>query len=697
MAARDARNRDHTHAERKLIRLFAGLIFCLFYVAAPLFAGENERITDFRSYISVHPDASITVTEEIKVYASGRNIRHGIYRVFPTRYRDREGNIFRVPFKTLSVKKNGNPEPYLVKNAPNGKRIRIGHKDVLLKPGFYTYTITYFTGRRIGFFKGYDELYWNATGNDWDFSIERAEAVVRIPEGGSILQKAAYTGYQGQRGKDFVIDSEDNTSIRFSTTRPLKPREGLTIALAWPKGLVPEPTAAQKRWYRITAVGYKFWYCVNANRLLSLSTAGFFLVFLYYLLTWFHVGRDPRRGTIIPLFEPPKGITPAAARYLTKQCYDDKTLSVAVLNMAVKGYLKIVEEKENQFTLVRVSKDTGTLSSHERKIAEHLFGGSDRLVLTQENHEKIGKAGEALEKGLKAAFAGTHFLTNGRYFLPGFIITVIMFAAVILAVQNGLRIVGIGFAVLIFLVLCAAFVQGLRQLRRTARKSEEPLQRFLSFVFLGTASFVLFGWLLIFVLLLISAPYELLAAVKCLKSMDWTKIAAGALLMIMLLLNLFFSYWLGAPTRLGRMILDRIEGFRLYLSKAEAHRLEIIHPPETTPELFERYLPYAVALDVEHEWSEQFSGVLAAAGQDMREYSPAWYGGGSFRDFRETGFTPNFASTFSDAVTSSSHAPNSGTGSRDWGSSGSHGGGSSGSGGGGSSGGGGGGGGGGGW
>ena len=71
---------------------------------------------------------------------------------------------------------------------------------------------------------------------------------------------------------------------------------------------------------------------------------------------------------------------------------------------------------------------------------------------------------------------------------------------------------------------------------------------------------------------------------------------------------------LKAPSRTGRRIMDQIEGFREYLSVAEEDRLNSLNPPEKTPELFERFLPYAVALDCENTWAAKFAGVLAAAG-----------------------------------------------------------------------------------
>ena len=75
-------------------------------------------------------------------------------------------------------------------------------------------------------------------------------------------------------------------------------------------------------------------------------------------------------------------------------------------------------------------------------------------------------------------------------------------------------------------------------------------------------------------------------------------------------------WWMGAPTKRGRAIMDRIAGFEQYLSITEEERFEALHPPEKTPELFERYLPYAIALDVENSWAHRFSGVLAAAAAD---------------------------------------------------------------------------------
>jgi hypothetical protein len=200
----------------------------------------GERILSFTSHIQIQRDASITATETIVVRANGDQIKRGIVRDFPTVYTDRFGHTVTVGFRVLEVRRNGTTEPHHVKPAANGKKIYIGQQDVFLSPGVYTYTLKYRTTRQLGFFEDFDELYWNVTGNDWTFPIDAAKAVIELPSGARILQHAGYTGYQGDRGMDFVATLGDH-GIIFETTRRLALREGLTVSVAWPKGVVQVP------------------------------------------------------------------------------------------------------------------------------------------------------------------------------------------------------------------------------------------------------------------------------------------------------------------------------------------------------------------------------------------------------------------------------------------------------------------------
>ncbi|HWA30104.1 MAG TPA: DUF2207 domain-containing protein, partial [Rhizomicrobium sp.] len=181
------------------MRTIAALVAAfLFALTAPAFAQyDSERITDYKSDITVAPNGDLTVIETISVIAAGDRIVHGIFRDFPTTYTNPNGTTKKVRFDVMQVTRDGHDEPYSIEGIDSGERVKIGDKDVEVAPGPHTYTITYITDRQIGFYKDYDELYWNVTGNFWIFPIDHAEATVHLPSGAQITQSAYYTGAAG--------------------------------------------------------------------------------------------------------------------------------------------------------------------------------------------------------------------------------------------------------------------------------------------------------------------------------------------------------------------------------------------------------------------------------------------------------------------------------------------------------------------
>jgi len=122
--------------------------------------------------------------------------------------------------------------------------------------------------------------------------------------------------------------------------------------------------------------------------------------------------------------------------------------------------------------------------------------------------------------------------------------------------------------------------------------------------------------------------------------------------------------------------MDELEGFRMYLSVAEADRLNLLNPPERTPELFERFLPYALALDVEQAWSESFADVLARARDaEGNPYRPVWWVGGAYHAFHPEAFASSLGDSLATTIASSATAPGSSSGFGGGGSSGGGGGG----------------------
>jgi uncharacterized membrane protein len=122
-------------------------------------------------------------------------------------------------------------------------------------------------------------------------------------------------------------------------------------------------------------------------------------------------------------------------------------------------------------------------------------------------------------------------------------------------------------------------------------------------------------------------------------------------------------WWIAAPTKEGRAVLDHIAGFKQYLSITERERLDRMTAPQDTPEIFEKYLPYAIALGVENRWADRFQGVLAAAAAAPGgQQGFAWYSGSGSPWNNPTSFVDNVGSSLASTISSASASPSSGSG-----------------------------------
>jgi len=335
------------------------------------------------------------------------------------------------------------------------------------------------------------------------------------------------------------------------------------VVVSFPKGLVVEPTAIDRAGYLLKD---------NVGALLALlallgSAA-------YLLVTWHRAGRDPDAGVIFAHYEPPEGYSPASARYISRMSYDAGAFSAAVINLAVKGHLRI-EKSDKDYSLSKTRSDSA-LAPGEAALLDKLFTEGLTLALDNKNHAIVSAARKAHRKALRRDYLNIYFRKNGVLLLPS-----------------------------------------------------------------------LLGSVVLFILTL------LLGAV--------TPLAIG-LFLLTALLHVLFAYLLKAPTRRGRLLLDRLEGFKLYLNVAEKDDLNIRHPPEKTPALFERYLPFALALGVEQAWAEQFTEVFARlAVEQGQSYQPHWYSG-NFDAMRLDSFTSDVSSSFTSAISSAGTPPGSSSG-----------------------------------
>lgn len=622
----------------------------LILVLWPLAVAAEEKITSFDADIAIDASGDITITETISVIAEGRNIRRGIYRDIPTRYREPSGRRVNVPIEVESVRRNGSREAWHTEDISNGIRIYFGSADRTLEPGEHTYDLRYTTRRQIGFFDDYDEFYWNATGNAWDFVIESASAEIRLPEAvdRQQLRLHGYTGPEGTQGDDYRVEVVAPDRVRFETTAAQGPGSGLTVAVGFPKGIVAEPSADEKRAMFLDEYGVAV-----------IGAVGTLVVLLWYLLAWFRVGRDPDGGPVYPRYEAPEGYSPGMLRYVWKMGYDRSCLAAALVSLAVRGAVRL-DKDDDDYVIERGEGDTE--SATEKKLLGKLLGSArDRLVLEQSNHETISAALKAHEKALSTRLEGTYFKLNRWWLVPGVIVTALTLLAMVLSLPGEEKILA-GFLA----VHQSIWNVGTAMLVMKVYRSWRDLK--------GVGSLVGSLFLTAF-----SIPFVVVSVVVLGIFANMLGWVPALMVIVLAVLNGLFWHLLRAPTMRGRKLLDQIEGLKLYLDVAEREEIEQRHadaPPQTFEE-FERLLPYAVALDAADTWAGRFAAEVEAAAEAGTAQSRGWYPAtvGDAGRFSAGGLGTALGSGLASATASAATAPGSSSGSGGGGSSGGGGGG----------------------
>ncbi|NUT01325.1 MAG: DUF2207 domain-containing protein, partial [Sphingomonas sp.] len=570
-------------------------------LALPGVASAEERISSFRSNIGVLKDGSVDVTETIEVNVENVRINHGIFRDFPLRYHIPQGSYVRVGFDLLDASLDGQPVRHSEESIAGGTRIKLGDPDRYVSPGPHIYQIHYRADRELGHFKDFDELYWNVTGNGWVFPIDSAEVTVRLPKPVKFTQHAYYTGLQGSQGQLARLVSEEPGQATITTTAPLGPNEGLTVALAWPKGVVDQPT---------TSENFGNWFARNGASLVSLL--GLWALAAYYWVAWKRAGRDPDAGTMVPLFSPPEGMSPAAVRYMMKRRVDPRTMSSTLVSLGVHGDIRIDKEKGGFFssettTISRTpNASDGPLSEEERGFLTSLIPDpSGSIEADNKNHETFEAAKKSLDAVLTDRFDGKLFFRNWAWNFGG----IALFLAVMMAAGAAASWGAGGSERIALPVAVAAIGLIFRFVPAFARMSGKSL----------IAGAVGVGLIL---LMVVSGAPLLGRALEEGNFWPFLPIAIG----LPIVISAF--WWMPSPTVEGQKLIDRILGFKHYLSVTEANQLDRLHPPADTPEIFEKYLPYAIALDVENRWAKRFTSVLAAAAAAPGGAAGfAWYSG----------------------------------------------------------------------
>jgi Predicted membrane protein (DUF2207) C-terminal domain len=137
------------------------------------------------------------------------------------------------------------------------------------------------------------------------------------------------------------------------------------------------------------------------------------------------VGRDPKKGEIMPRPEPPAGFSLAGVRFLARMAFDNKVFSAAVVEMTVKKYVPIGHQ-DGVFTLQKNSQahETG-LAPEERVVASRLFQGASYIALMAPHRTRVQGAMQDLKKSLSTRTEKVYFHKNSRYLVPCVVLSII--------------------------------------------------------------------------------------------------------------------------------------------------------------------------------------------------------------------------------------------------------------------------------
>jgi len=355
-------------------------------------------IAAFHTDLTVRSDADVLVEEHLNVDFS--DARHGIYRVIPVRYEDRLGTQFSLGFRLVSVD-DGAGHAYRVNTSNRGRNIqlRIGDPNVTVT-GRRTYVIRYLVRDALGRFPDHDEIYWNATGNEWGAPIGRADATIHFPAGvpPDSIEAIGYAGAFGEKSIEVTVTHPESGAVSFAATTPLAPLQGLTVDAVWPLGHVvhPKPTTVAARFASD-----------NLPLLFPLLTL-IGMIFMYL-----RKGRDPSGpGATVVRYEAPPGIGASELGTLMDERVDLRDITAGLVDLAVRGYLTIETVKTEHFMGLthrqetmfhRTDKPANDLASHEQILLEGVFEKGNNVAasdLREEFYRYIPKIRDALYERL---------------------------------------------------------------------------------------------------------------------------------------------------------------------------------------------------------------------------------------------------------------------------------------------------------
>lgn len=375
-------------------RVFFYLISIVFFFF-PLQYVSAEDVDIFDAGITINADGTVDIVERIDYNFGGIEEKHGIFRNIPFIKTNEEGKRFVLDFTDISVlDENERIYPFVEEKNDGYIRLKIGDSNKLVS-GRKRYIIRYTVSGALTYFSDHDELYWNVSGDEWVVPIGSVLAAVRLPAKVSPedIKVTCYTGVKGS--------TEAKCATRYVpglfeviTTEKLLSGEGLTIVVGFPKGLV---AVLEPKVY--------FWDSPAGQLLMKiLLISAAVLALLWYIVLplvlvwrWWKFGRDPvpPMGKTSAWFSPPRtdrgrDFRPGETGALVDEQVDMRDISATIVDLARRGYIRILEPKKNEFQLEKTGKtDDIPLLDYESLLISGLFKGGAEVKMKKGNFVSV--------------------------------------------------------------------------------------------------------------------------------------------------------------------------------------------------------------------------------------------------------------------------------------------------------------------
>jgi len=614
----------NNHKKTKSKSLFFSLLFLgAFLIPQSLFA-RSYYYQNFDVDIKINKDSTFDVTEKQTYYLDGnfgflnRDIAlKDIDGITDLKVFDRDGN--QIPATDLDTE-----------SVNGGKHIQWNFPRRDFSGEEKSWIIKYKVHGGISFLNDRDEIYWNAIPQNRTVSINNANVEVSLSDDqkfsdGQIQLYSA--GSSGGESANYYLDQNNSRAVFKGEN--LEPNTDFTIAVGFPKGIVSHSAY----WKDFLAMYYG--YVLSVIIFLSCVIIGF--------LHWYRTekSREDQRS-IVPQYEPPENLRPAMAEVILKEELTGKGLTATIIDLAVRGYIKIEEDKKTKFEEIF-------------PYLSFLLACFFILVFSQ---SLFYYAKYALEGNLISLF---FFLFVFYYLIRIFSGALKIFKKTDYTItkttphENHLSLEGYE---KYFLedIFDSEGIFSTKKTRKDRTKSEEFYEKIKKFkdkvyeeIELDANAFEvgpinekkkLFVWMAMCLLLFFGIPL-----------IGFSQFSI--LVLITIISTVYLWAFIKYEARLsdkGILLKEDWLGFKMYLETAEKYRMQNLQP-----EFFEKYLPYAIIFGVEKKWAKAFESMYLAP--------PTWYAGSAYvatgsslssaSSFSPLGFSQSFTSSFSSAFANS--------------------------------------------